>query len=312
VLACFLLLFAAAAGGAKTSVVLSTDVGNEVDDQWAITYLLTNPEFQVEGIISALAPSLPDPSAHASYEILRNAVEHHLGLVAHPPLFEGSSTPLKDIKTPSRSAGMDFLLRTAQRYSASNRLTVLTIGAATDVASALLTDPGIADKIRVVAMGFTNLSAEGGKEFNVENDPHAWQAILQTQVPVIIGSGDVCRKDLALGYEQARQMMAERGAVGAWLWREYREWYFRAVKPLRVNDFSKPWIIWDIITLAYVQGMTTQKDIGRPILSDALAFQEGSGGTGKVQWITSVDSTRLWKDFLTRLDAFQATHETHP
>jgi hypothetical protein len=31
-----------------------------------------------------------------------------------------------------------------------------------------------------------------------------------------------------------------------------------------------------------------------------------------VQWITSVDSTRLWKDFLTRLDAFQATHETHP
>ena len=50
----------------KIPVILSTDVGNEVDDQWAIAYLLTNPEFEVLGILSAHAPTLPDPSAHTT------------------------------------------------------------------------------------------------------------------------------------------------------------------------------------------------------------------------------------------------------
>jgi len=34
-------------------VVLSTDVGNEIDDQWAIVYLLLQPKFEVLGVMSA-------------------------------------------------------------------------------------------------------------------------------------------------------------------------------------------------------------------------------------------------------------------
>ena len=73
---------------------------------------------------------------------------------------------------------------------------MLIIGAATDVASALLVDPGIADRIRIVAMAFP--SAEGGDEYNVANDVVAWQVLLNSEVPIVIGSGDVCRADLAL------------------------------------------------------------------------------------------------------------------
>jgi hypothetical protein len=38
---------------ARIPVVLSTDVGNEIDDQWAITYLLLQPRFDVLGVMSA-------------------------------------------------------------------------------------------------------------------------------------------------------------------------------------------------------------------------------------------------------------------
>ena len=34
-------------------------------------------------------------------------------------------------------------------------------------------------------------------------------------------------------------MLSNRGSIGGWLWEEYQAWYFRVVKPLRVNDFSK-------------------------------------------------------------------------
>ena len=305
------LLASAAVAQSRTPVLLSTDVGNEIDDQWAITYLLTNPDFDVQGIISAHAPSLPDPSAHATYQVLVDVVERRLGMLVHPPLLEGSSLPLANSKTPRPSDGLTFLLRTANRYSKDNRLTVLTIGAATDVASALLSEPGIADRINVVAMGFKDLSQDGGKEYNVQNDPRAWQIILNSHVPVVIGSGDVCREHLALSYERAATLIGTHGPVGAWLWAEYKSWYFRHVKPLRVDDFSKPWVIWDIITLAYLESMTKQKIISRPVLGDDLSFEPGRTNS-QITWITSVDSDHLWKDFLEKLDAYQTTHAIQP
>ena len=303
--ALLLLICAGAKGWCATPVILSTDVGNEIDDQWAIAYMLVNPDFDVLGIISAHAPSLPDPSAHATYEILKDEVENRLGMSVHPPLFEGSSLALAGDGTPRMNDGVKFILQSAKNFSASHRLTILTIGAATDVASAILSDPTLADRVRVVAMAFPN--SKGGSEYNVANDVQAWQVIMDSRVPVVIGSGDVCRANLSLTFSGAKDLIAQHGPVGAWLWQEYQAWYFRQVKPLRRDDFSKPWIIWDIITLAYVEGMTTEEAAPRPRLNPDMSFSQRET-QGKVVWITQVDSKRLWGDFLKKLDLYQRKH----
>jgi inosine-uridine nucleoside N-ribohydrolase len=294
----------AAAGGIP--VILSTDVGNEIDDQWAVLYLLTNPKFDVLGMVSAHAPTLPPPSAHYTYRVLVDEVENHMGLQSHPPLFEGTSLPLADTHSARGNAGVDFIVRTSRAFSKDNRLDVLTIGAATDVASAIIVDPAITERIRVVAMGF-NRWPDGGDEFNVANDPRAWQVILDSDVPVAIGSGDVCRAYLALTPAQAQALVANHGPLGAWLWEEYQDWYYRNVKPLRVDDLSKPWIIWDIITAAYVEGMASGETKPRPRLRDDMTFDHPSTREN-ITWITSVDSKRLWADFVDRLDDFTRTH----
>ncbi len=292
---------------AKPAVILSTDVGNEIDDQWAIVYLLTSGHFDVKGMMSANGPSLPAPSARASYKILVDEVEHRLDMQEHPPLLEGSSVPLLDRKTPQESAASRFIVEISKDYSSDHRLIVLTIGAATDVASAILKDPSIVDRIEVVAMGFKDISADGGKEYNVQNDPLAWQVILDSTVPVTIGSGDVCRKFLAMPFDKAAALLSH-GPVAAWLWDEYQTYYFRFVKPLRVNDFSKPWVIWDIITLAYVEGMTKQDSVPRLILHDDMSLQKGQDPARKINWITSVDSARLWAEFAQKMGAYESTH----
>ena len=301
------------AAPARIPVVLSTDVGNEIDDQWAIVYLLANPRFDVRGIISAHAPSLVPPAAHTSYLILRNVVENHMGLKVHPPLLEGASLPLVSQTEPQPSAGADFLIEASREFNAQNRLTVLTIGAVTDAASAILRDPSITNRIRIIDMGFKSWS-EGGDEFNILNDVKAMQVLLQSDVPITVGAADVCRATLSLNLDQAREMVANRGPIGAWLWQEYQDWYYRNVKPLRKNDFSKSWVIWDIITLAYALDMTTSTEHPRPLLRDDVSFNR-QANTGKtITWITNVDSSRLWADFLQKLDGFQRTHaieETH-
>ena len=310
---CFAVLFVVSTGvksGAQTAdaripVVLSTDVGNEIDDQWAITYLLLQPRFEVLGVMSVHAPSISAPAGQTSYRILVDVVENRLAMSTHPPLVEGGSLPMQDAKTPRTSPAVRFLIETSRRFTRDNRLTVLMIGAATDVASAILTDPTIVDRVRVVQMGFPD--EKGGEEFNIANDVHAVQAILDSKVPLVIGPGNVCRASLSLTLDQARAMLTTRGAIGAWLWEEYQAWYYRAVKPLRVDDFSKPWVIWDDIALAYVLGMTRQHTLPRPSMRDDMTFAPVNTDQ-TITWITDVDEERMWADFLSFVDAYQRTH----
>src|SRR4030095_516485 len=197
-------------------------------------------------------------------------------------------------RTPRSSPAVKFLIETSRRFSKDNRLTVLMIGAATDVASAILTDPTIVERVRVVQMGFND--EQGGEEFNIANDVPAVQVILNSRVPLVAGPGKVGGASLSLTFAQARDMLEKRGAIGAWLWDEYQAWYFRYVKPLRINDFSKPWVIWDDITLAYVLGMTTQHTLPRPRMNDNMTFEQVKTEQ-TVTWITDVDEQRLWTDF---------------
>ena len=294
------------AADARTPVVLSTDVGNEIDDQWTIAYLLFDPRVEVLGVMSAHAPSIAAPAGRTSHRILRDVVENRLGMRTHPPLVEGASLPLENAKTPRPSPAASFLVERSKPYTPGNRLTVLMIGAGTDVASAILIDPSIVDRIRIVQMGFNN--ERGGDEFNVLNDVRAVQVIFDSDVPLVIGSGEVCRASLSLSLDQAREMVASRGEIGAWLYNEFAAWYFRMVKPLRQDDYSKPWIIWDNITLAYVLGMTEQHTSPRPRLKDDVTFEAVAGTKRTVVWITDVDERRMWADYLDLLDEYQRTH----
>lgn len=305
----FFCLALSTAAHARIPVILSTDVGNEIDDQWAVAYLLVNPEFDALGIISAHAPTLSPPAAHTTYLILRDEVENRLRMTTHPPLFEGSSLPLENVNTPRPNAGVDFIIESSRKFSEANRLNVLTIGAATDVASAILQDPSIADRIRVVAMGFKNWP-DGGDEFNVVNDIFAWQVLLRANVPLVVGSGDICRKHLSLTLDQAKELISTHGPVGKWLWDEFLAWYYRFIKPIRKDDFSRPWIIWDDITLAFALDMTTQQEYPRPVLTDQSRFEHPQTNR-TITWITGIDEKRMWADFIAKLDAYQRTHAVH-
>jgi inosine-uridine nucleoside N-ribohydrolase len=296
--------------GARIPIVLSTDVGNEIDDQWAIVYTLLSPEFEVLGLLSAHAPSIAPPAGRTAYYILRDVVENRLGMASHPPILEGASYPLEDKQTPRQAPGVDFLIETSKGFSAGNRLRVLTVGAVTDVASAILLDPTIVDRIEVIDMGF-NEWPKGGDGFNILNDVKAAQIIFESDVPVVVGCADVCMKNLALGFDQAKEMVSDRGPIGKWLWDEFQGWYYRFVKPLRQDDFSKPWIIWDNITMAYLLGMTEHETYQRPVLNDDLSFELVA--TDKtITWITDLDEERMWADFLRKIDLHQQTHALGP
>ena len=284
-------------------VILTTDCGAEIDDQFAVAYLSLIPQIHVKAIVTTHAPNLP-LKARSSAACVKDVLEH-LNAAPLPPVFPGSDVP-PTVRAPLENAGVDFIVRTARGYSRRNRLIIITIGATTDVASAFLLDPKLGDRVEILTMGF-DLWPKGGDPWNIKNDPLAYQVILDSSAPITIGSSEVCQQHLRLDQEGATRMLKGHGPFAEWLNGQFQNWL--AANAELAASVVKPhtWVIWDTVTVAHLLGFTTTETHPRPALNLTDQTFSFSKTTKTVQWITSLDEKKMWPDFVARLDRANAT-----
>ena len=283
----------------RLPLVLTTDCGAEVDDQWALVHIALSPELDLKGIVTTHAPNLAEPAAETS----ARAAIALLDLIspeARPRVIAGSSRPL-DGDEPRPNPGVEFLIDQARRRSADDRLVIVVIGAATDVASALLIDPTFADRITIVAMGFHGWP-EGHDPWNVKNDVRAWRILLESGAPIVVGDGAVGKRHLAMTAAKARNLFEHRAEPGPTLASLLQSWLDKNGETARsVTGSASTWPIWDEVTVAYLLGMTASKTYPRPGLRDDMTFDHARP-RGTITWITSVDAEALWADLVAKLN----------
>ena len=189
-----------------------------MDDQWALAHLALSPEFDLRGVVTTHAGSYPllvAPAAETSARVAKEVLAR-LPLAKLPKVIAGSSEPLKAKTEPRPGAGVDFILSEARSFDRTRPLTVLVIGAATDLASALLTDPKLAERIEIVAMGFDKWPV-GNDLFNVKNDFMARQVVLESPAPIVVADSSVTLEHLRMTREAARTLFYHRGKPGRYL-----------------------------------------------------------------------------------------------
>ena len=169
-------------------MVLDTDAYNEIDDQYAISYALCASEkLRIQAFYAAPffngRSSGPADGMEKSYqEILKL-----LGLSGREyPVLRGSEAYLPDEQTPVLSAAAEDLCRRAMAYSTDNPLYVVAIGAITNVASALLMKPEIADRIVIVWLGGNALHWPDNREFNCQQDVAAARVVFGSGAPLVL------------------------------------------------------------------------------------------------------------------------------
>ena len=125
----------------------------------------------------------PEDGMEKSYQELL----HVRGLVdpdSSIPVCRGSRDYLKNTITPQESEAADKIIAIAEE--SDDIVFVAAIGCFTNVASALLKKPSIADKIAVVLIGGNDFSHESANEFNLQQDRCAARVIFECGVPVIM------------------------------------------------------------------------------------------------------------------------------
>ncbi|MEM8781592.1 MAG: nucleoside hydrolase, partial [Planctomycetota bacterium] len=170
--------------------VLDTDTYNEIDDQFALAYMLLSPErIKLEAVYAApfvnehRGADTPGVGMSQSYdEIERVFARMGRGEVS---VFRGSEAWMADVGPVRSAAAGDLIERAMARDADGPPLYVVAIGAPTNVSSALALRPEIAERIVVVWLGGQPRDWPHTWEFNGQQDRAATRWLLDCGVPLV-------------------------------------------------------------------------------------------------------------------------------
>lgn len=170
-------------GAGRPVAILDTDANNEVDDQFAIAYLLLSDAFTTPGVTvnrTSLGGPIEDHVAEAERVI------ELVGRSDDVPVFAGATGTFDDIvgriDQPDYDgrAAVDFIVDTVRAQDGEEVL-LLPIGKLTNIALAVASAPDILDDIRILWLG-SNYPSSEFSEYNQDNDPEALQFLLDAEV----------------------------------------------------------------------------------------------------------------------------------
>jgi purine nucleosidase len=173
----------------------------------------------------------------------------HVGRV-----FRGSASYLADKQTPLMSEAVEHLITTARATPADGEpLYVVAIGCVTNIASALLAAPDIAERIVVVwTAGFPSHAPQINFSLNLEQDMAASRVLFNSGVPLVYLPGFHVGAQLRLSLPEMALHVQPRGAIGADLHRLYLNNPLADFAGLDVQAPGFSWVIWDVINIAWL------------------------------------------------------------
>jgi len=182
--------------GAPQLAILDTDIGDDIDDAFALALALRSPELKILGITTAFGDT----------ELRARLVDRYLHAVGRGdiPVAAGVATPHDNVfsqaayaqREPARKHldGVAFLLDQIRAHP--GEITLIAIGPLNNVQAAIAKDPATFRKLkRVVMMGGSVYRGYDGSqgerraadaEWNIKCDPAGAKALLASGVPIFM------------------------------------------------------------------------------------------------------------------------------
>ena len=252
----------------RVNIVLDTDTYNEIDDQFALVYSLCSPErLNVEAIYAApfsnKRAATPAEGMKKSYEEILRLLDS-MGIKSEGMVYKGSDRYLENVATPVRSEAAFDLIEKAM--ASKELLYVVAIGAITNIASAILLEPEIINKIVVVWLGGNSLYWSHTAEFNLMQDVPAAQVLFDCGVPLIQMPCMAVASHLTTTVHELDYYLNGKNVTSTYLckiFREYQEHY---------QLLSKE--IWDISAIATLINpeWAPAEIVHSPVLTERLTW----------------------------------------
>lgn len=245
--------------GQQTKVIIDADTGNEIDDLPAIVLALKSGKLDVMALTAAQWNRFEVCGRHTMQESwsLNNRILDHLDLVDIPSL-KGAEQAVTQhwqnrmVSSPNNAS--NFLIKKASEVPHGKKLKIIVTGSATNVASAILIEPKIIDKICVYFIGTIydfDRKAFNKNEFNVRSDLNAVDILLNTEnLELHIMPANICTQ-LRISQNEIDTKINSKDAIQGMLKERWD----------KVNKNGLDWIMWDIAIIQAVMNPQWTKQV---------------------------------------------------
>ncbi len=221
----------------KIPVILDTDIGGDIDDAWALAFLLRSPEIDLRLIITDTGNTAYRGAVAARLLEAANRTDIPIGVGIHQNNETGPQEPWLEGYTLSDYPGTvykDGIAAMNDILSSSEQITLLCICPVPNVREALRRDAGIVQNVRIVGMfGSIRLGYDGSsiisKEYNVSADPEACRQLFDAFPSVTITPLDTCGLVRLTGSKYGKIHDCNDTLIKALIqsyysWAEHNEW----------------------------------------------------------------------------------------
>lgn len=237
----------------RKDVILDTDTANELDDQFALSYLLLNQD-RADTLAITIAPFLNSRSTSPGDGMQKSFAEANrlLELLGREDLksrvYPGSEAFLSDEQTPIISPASQKIAEEAVRHSPEHPLFVVAIGAGTNVASAFLLQPeAMKQNTVIVWLAGHGIHWVDSHEFNLFQDVAAGRIIFGAGARLVqlpcMGVVD----HFTVGKEELEHYLVGKNPLCDYL-------AGNVIAEMEHSYGGKPWsrVIWDVTAVAWL------------------------------------------------------------
>lgn len=278
----------------KINVILDTDTYNECDDQFALAYLLKSQErFNIEAI--TVAPyhhdnniSIQEGNEKSYDEIIK--ICKYLNFDTTNKVYKGSEDYLQNNYTETTKA-VEKIIEIAMK---NEKTYILSIGAITNIAIAILKEPKIIDRIEIIWLGGHSLLQNKNDEFNFRQDIKAVQTVFESNVKLTIIPCNNVASNLRTSIYELEHYLKGKNELCDYLCQRFYDDGVHGTQERRV--------IWDISVIAYMLNKTWFKSekISCPIIREDSSY-ELTNNNHKITMINYIDVNKVYTDLFNKL-----------
>jgi len=265
--------------GQTRQVIVDADTGNEVDDFYALAHILTDSTVKV----AALNATHWQTSHWAVENTMENSHRLNQQLLGEMGLqvktLRGAQARMYDWgdRAQHSAAAYEIIAQAEQ----NNRVTILVLGALTNVASAVFIRPEIAENLEVYWLGTTvnfDTGALKRNDFNAMMDPFALDYLLDSKVEMNIMPINVA-VNMEIGYDELSKAIGH-SPLGNFLIKRWDD---------HLDGSRKSRVLWDLaLVAAYL----------RPEFGETEIVQTSrDSGNREINYYKAIDAEAIYNDF---------------
>jgi inosine-uridine nucleoside N-ribohydrolase len=291
--------------GQAIPVILATDIGDDIDDTWALGFLLKCPELELKLAVTEYGKPLYRAKILAKFLQTTGHAQVPVGVGpdADPRGVGAQADWVKDYDLSSypgkvHQDGVQAIIDTIMQ--SKQPVTLIGIGPMPNVAAALAREPRIAQHARFVGMdGSVRVGYGGAKtaaaEWNVKAAPKAAQAGLSAPWDITITPLDTCGLVTIEGELYAR-LLRSSDPIAATIIHNYRLWSRANKNPDEAEKRSS--VLFDTVAvyLAFTQDLCKMEALGIRVTDDGFTLIDDKAKRMNVA--TAWKNLDAYRDFL--------------